>query len=168
MKRYAALVALTLAVCISTPAQAQQKLGGTWRVEKVGQAQPPEGITLTLTFAEEGKLVVTYNLPNDAAQSWDYRYTATQSRITLTPTQAFGEPSTIEYDIRFEAGKLLLLPPKPEEEDADTDTGSEAEGEQDPDRASADETDPTGDDADTAEEKEEEDMREPVWTLVQA
>jgi len=187
MKTTPALLAVLFALTLALPAHAQQRLSGTWQVEEVGGLEPPKGVELTLTFGREGAATLTYTLPGDAPQSWDYAFTVEDGQVTLEPAKAFGDAETVTYEIRFDAGKLMLLPPKPEADEPAEDEGEEAsEGETDATEedatddaeASADEsgeaasqdTSDTEEDTDddtpgSEDEEEEEDTREPVWVL---
>lgn len=185
MKTTTALLAL-IAACLTAPAApAQDQVAGTWSVETVSETAPPEGVSLTMTFGEEGVLVITYTLPGDVSQSWNYRYAVEDGQVTITPSDnKIGKPDSIAYDIRVEDDKLVLLEPKPEdiEEQAREEEAEAAEG--DAEDAEAEEAaaedgeseaaDDTADDdtaeQDTAEEPEleEEDTRTPVWVLVKS
>ncbi|MFN3166933.1 MAG: lipocalin family protein [Phycisphaeraceae bacterium] len=187
MKTTPAVLALLFALTLALPAHAQQRLTGTWQVESVGQVEPPEGVSLTLAFKTDGVATLTYTLPGDGPQSWDYNFTVDAGQLTLTPAKAFGDPETVTYDIRFDAGKLLLLPPKPEDdepaEDETADDGEDdadaSEGEGDTTGDADEPTDETGDGAADTEdeaadddtpggedEDEQEDTRKAVWVLV--
>ena len=134
MKTLPALLALLTALCLAAPADAQQRLSGTFRVEEVNGQEPPESVELTLTFGADGKAAVTYTVADDPPQSWAYAFEVEDGQLTLTPDNAFGDPQSVTYDIRFEGGKLLLLTPEPEEEQ------EEPEGTEDESGESADET----------------------------
>jgi hypothetical protein len=187
MKTTPALLAVLFALTLALPAHAQQRLSGTWQVEEVGGLEPPKGVELTLTFGREGAATLTYTLPGDAPQSWDYVFTVEDGQVTLEPAKAFGDADTVTYEIRFDAGKLMLLPPKPESdesaenevsaEDADAsedateddatnsagETGDESDDATSDESAVAEEAD---DEETPSDEDEEEDTREPVWVLV--
>lgn len=138
-KRLATALLLLLAAALPLTAHAQQSVNGTWDVEKVAGAESPDNASLTLTFTSEGEMTVTYSLDGEPAQTWKYKYTLVGKTLTLEPTNAVGEPNTTEFELRYEDGKLLLLPPKPE---------------------------PLTEEEE--ESPEEEDKRTPVWVLVKA
>eukprot|EP00752_Nemacystus_decipiens_P013945 g12381.t1 len=177
MKTLNALLATLLTLCLSLPAAAEDKLSGSaWVAESVSGVEPADGTSLKLEFAETLKL--TYTVA-DEPQSWQYAYSVADGQLTLEPINAFGEPKTVTYDIRFEEGKLLLLTPKPEPVEEATDDAEgeaeegEGEGVAEEDAAEATEgaeqtpAEETEEEEAAAEEEEkEEDTREPVWVLV--
>ncbi len=196
--KYAAtlLASFIIALLLTAPASAQQRLTGTWRVQEVAGQKTPKGVELSFTFVDDTKATLTYRLSDDAPQTWDFRFTMDQGQLKLEPAKVQGEPDSITYDIRFEEGKLLLLTPKPAEE---TDADKPAEGAEDKPADAADTAaDPAqpkpdadkpaeqGDPASTAKEepssatdtekeqeetekeKDQPDTREPVWVLTPA
>ena len=176
MKTMTALLALALTTTFTLTAAAQD-IAGTWKVESVSGVEPPEGAELTLAFGGENKLTVTYTLSGET-QAWEYGYTVEEGQLNLEPTNAFGEPQTVTYDVKIVEGKLQLLTPKPKPIEQETDEAEgegEAEGEADSDtdqEAEEAEGDAGGEDAEAddseTEEEEEEDTRVPVWVLVKA
>lgn len=140
-KPTALLAALLLLSCLAPSAQAQQRIEGGWAVQKIEDSEPPEGVSLVMSFEKDGKAKLTYTVAGES-QSWSFTYAVKEGRITLKPAKPFGEADEVEYDYRFDAGQLLLLTPKDE----------------DPDKPET-ETEP---------EEDKEDTRKPVWVLTPA
>ncbi|MEM9111067.1 MAG: hypothetical protein AAGC72_13690 [Planctomycetota bacterium] len=184
MKTASTLLCLVAATALSFAADAQD-VDGRWQVESVNSAEPPAGVSLTLTFGEENQAKITYSLSREV-QSWDYTYSVADGQITLEPANAFGKPRSVTYDIKFDDGKLLLLTPRLEPIQEETDEGErEAEGEADTEGETGSAADKPAEVAegeeesgpaeeteeeaeDDAEEEEEEDNRIPVWVLTKA
>ena len=179
MKTMTTLLALALTAAF-TLTTAAQEIAGTWKVESVSDIEPPEGAELKLAFGSENKLTITYTLSGET-QAWQYDYTVEDGQLKLKPTNAFGEPQTVTYDIKLVEGKLQLLTPKPEpieEETDETEGEGGAEGEADSEaeeKAEEAEGDAGAEDAEAEDsegeevaEEEEEDTRVPVWVLVKA
>jgi hypothetical protein len=172
MKTTAALLTLVLVACLSLHAAAEE-VAGSWQAQSVSGVEPPEGVALAMSFGEDNIATVTYTVAGQP-QSWEYKYTLKDGQVMLDPINAFGEPQTVTYDLRFEEGALHLLSPRPEpveEEDGEgesteEDTASEDAGD---DAAEGDAEDAEDADAqDTEADVEEEDDRVPVWVLVKA
>ncbi|MEM9347766.1 MAG: hypothetical protein AAGB26_14235 [Planctomycetota bacterium] len=180
MKSATALLCLIFATAFSLAMDAQE-VDGRWQVDSVNSAEPPEGVSLTLTFGEEDQAKITYSLGREV-QSWDYTYAVADGQLTLKPTNAFGEPQSVTYDIKFDGSKLLLLTPRPEpiEEETDEAEGeAEGEGGTEGEAGSATDTPAEATEAESEEaeqteeeekqeEEEEEDTRVPVWVLTKA
>ena len=187
MKTLSALLTLAALLCLATPALAQQSLSGAWSVESINSTQTPEGVTLTFNFASNGTATLSYAFDGEPALTWNYTFTVEEGRVTLAPAKPFAKAQTVEYDIQFKAGKLLLLPPKTEEdepaEDKADDTAQDKEKDPadpatdpaantEPDKTDSDPAaqDPAAGDQDPDKKQDEkkEDTRKPVWVLVSA